>query len=968
MKIFLSSTILDLKDLRDTLFQGLVADGHQVFASERGTLPIEPGKHSYEQCLKAAAECDCLVAAIDGRFGGDYPQKGSNQSITEVEIETAISQGKKTLVFVRQSVWDALATQKAAIVSGKANDHWTVKNIIEDIKVFGLIDRIRRKSQDNWIFQFNYPTDLLAQIRVQIGSLGSAIDWLDRSRQLLEAQKHLTTNRLLKESNRKIDDINIGLVERKERPKMKEVEDAAQGSQIYHPVEYIDTKRYEHEAFLAEVVGKPAWGKHIAIIGEPGAGKTTILTKIGTWLILQAEKQPEQPLVIAWISLASLAKQEELSEYFYTSWLKSAHPAARPPKNWEDELVKLVEQKRVWLLLDGLDEISKSDSLIWLNGQLAGWGQNLQVVVTCRLNQWEAAAGGNALTNSFDVYRTLDYSYQTSQGDDQVKEFICKWFADNEKVATQIRTELDAPGKERIKDLVKNPLRLTLLCASWEKDNQALPETQADLYQRFVDYLYGWKANLKKFKKAVKLREELDLALGILAKAGLNRGSNHDGVARRFRFTAREISQLWKDHNLPDTLLPAAENLGWLNVVEADPINPMYAFYHTTFQEYFAACSIPDWDYFLPRAHRAHIDRPELCKGEDVPTYRVFEQEWQQVILFWIGRRAKDISDEIKEEFIKILTDFQGYEGGFYYYRAYIMAAILVGEFKSSKQAESIVKQIVEFAFGRFNSEENKWESYLESIESLARAIIPFNHRQYAIESLKNRLLQSNSSDYTRSHVESALYQITMPNEKIVEDDSWRSGDLDFHENHFYSELEKQKFEEQRIEKAITILNRNDYNNCFGHIEILGQIAVGHEGAIKALTTFIAQYNRQDSIGTLPCGSHAAVTLGKIAIGNKSAIKDLIDILQNDNVNRNMCFNVHIAISKIVTRSEMPLVIENVKEYLTEESCKLNSHRFNKCYTIIFQYAQSLPYPEFYKAWHQREEPASLNLEFSNDD
>lgn len=34
-------------------------------------------------------------------------------------------------------------------------------------------------------------------------------------------------------------DINVGLIERKERPKMKEVEDAAQGSQIYHPVEYI---------------------------------------------------------------------------------------------------------------------------------------------------------------------------------------------------------------------------------------------------------------------------------------------------------------------------------------------------------------------------------------------------------------------------------------------------------------------------------------------------------------------------------------------------------------------------------------------------------------------------------------------------------------------------------------------------------------------------------------------------------
>jgi Domain of unknown function (DUF4062) len=109
MKIFLSSTILDLKDLRDALVTWLTEDGHEVIASEKGTVTIEPDKHSYDQCLKAAAECDCLVAVIDGRFGGEYPNKGSNRSITEEEIDTAIAQGKKTLIFVRQSNWDAMA-------------------------------------------------------------------------------------------------------------------------------------------------------------------------------------------------------------------------------------------------------------------------------------------------------------------------------------------------------------------------------------------------------------------------------------------------------------------------------------------------------------------------------------------------------------------------------------------------------------------------------------------------------------------------------------------------------------------------------------------------------------------------------------------------------------------------------------------------------------------------------------------
>ncbi len=472
---------------------------------------------------------------------------------------------------------------------------------------------------------------------------------------------------------------------------MKEEPSPEQGSQLYQS-EYIETKRFEHEAFLADVVGKPAGRKHIAIIGEPGAGKTTILTKIGAWLIQQAEQQPEEPLVVAWISLASLAEQE-LSEYLYTNWLKSAHPARLLLENWKYELAKLIEQKRVWLLLDGLDEISKSDSLMWVKGQLAGWGQNLRVVMTCRIDRWEVSAGANAMTDSFDVYRTLDYSYQTSQGDDQVKKFISNWFADNEKVSTQIRTELDAPGKERIKDLVTNPLRLTLLCASWDKDKKALPETQADLYRGFVNYLYKWKWKAAEFSDEVKLRKELNLALGKLAKAGLNRVPINDGAVRRFRFTASEISELWAD--LPDTLLPTAKKLGWLKVVGEEQTEAVYAFYHPTFQEYLAACAIDDWDYFLPRAH---IDRPVPCQGEDVPTYRVFEKQWREVILLWIGRDSINLED--KNNFANRIAGFKDGCGEYKFYveRSQYLISVIISMIvpKVTKQQDEGYKKEAE--------------------------------------------------------------------------------------------------------------------------------------------------------------------------------------------------------------------------------------------------------------------------------
>jgi NACHT domain len=435
---------------------------------------------------------------------------------------------------------------------------------------------------------------------------------------------------------------------------MKEEPSPEQGSQLYQ-TEYTETKRFEHEAFLAEVVGNRGAGKHIAIIGEPGAGKTTILTKIGEYLIQQAQQQPEQPFVVAWVSLAAVGDRP-LQNYLKDEWLQKVceDDFDTAWKEWR----ALRQQGRVWLLLDGLDEMS-GDALgsIYRDLQQA-WAQNLRVVMTCRINQWEAAAGGNILTNSFDVYHMLDYSYQTSQGEDQVGKFISNWFGDKEKeVANQIRRELDALGKERIKDLVKNPLRLTLLCASWEKDRQSLPETQADLYQGFVNYLYGWKA--KEFQEEVKLKDKLNLALGELAKAGLNRASINDGAVRRFRFTDTEIRKLWQD--LPDTFLPAAKNLGWLNVVGEEAKEDLYAFYHPTFQEYFAACSIDDWDYFLPRAH---IDRSVACNGESVPTYRVFEKQWHEVIFLWFGC----INLEDKNNFVNRIEEFNDGCGEYKFY------------------------------------------------------------------------------------------------------------------------------------------------------------------------------------------------------------------------------------------------------------------------------------------------------------
>ncbi|MDJ0658078.1 MAG: hypothetical protein QNJ42_01165 [Crocosphaera sp.] len=62
------------------------------------------------------------------------------------------------------------------------------------------------------------------------------------------------------------------------------------------------------------------------------------------------------------------------------------------------------------------------------------------------------------------------------------------------KIKKILKIELDHPEKSRLRDLIKNPLRLALLCASWQIQEAQLPDTQAEFYEMYVDYFYKWKS------------------------------------------------------------------------------------------------------------------------------------------------------------------------------------------------------------------------------------------------------------------------------------------------------------------------------------------------------------------------------------------------------------------------------------------------------------------------------------------
>jgi hypothetical protein len=284
---------------------------------------------------------------------------------------------------------------------------------------------------------------------------------------------------------------------------------------------------------------------------------------------------------------------------------------------------------------------------------------------------------------------------------------------------------VEEPGKERIRDLVKNPLRLTLLCFNWYLGEGTLPETKAGLYEQFVADFYEWKR--EQFPTTAEQRRQLNAALGELAREAI------DKEETRFRLRHDFVCEILGEPDEAGSLFQLALHLGWLNKVGVDAENrrkAVYALFHPTFQEYFAALAINDWHYFLN-----HF--PENPSNRDA-SYRVFEPQWKEVILLWLGRY--NISELSKQQFLFKLLNFQDGCGGFYYFKAYFLAAEGIREFKgySEIESEKIISIIIKWAFGYFDKQHQKWCFFLKPVSQEAREII---RNGLEVQKIKNHLL-----------------------------------------------------------------------------------------------------------------------------------------------------------------------------------------------------------------------------------
>ncbi|MBD1888849.1 NACHT domain-containing protein [Coleofasciculus sp. FACHB-SPT9] len=753
----------------------------------------------------------------------------------------------------------------------------------------------------------------------EAGSAIASHDWTKICRDMLESQK-LNIRRQATEVVSKAFYVELGLVERKHQPRRSGDFSVSpeQGSGFFQLHEEEITQTYEHHEFLEQVIkqgqSKKSQGKRIAIIGEPGAGKTTLLEAIAF--------SPKTPGFPIWVSLGSL-RDKSLENYVRENWLKDALKTSNVTQQ-QKALEELFKSGEVLLLLDGVDEMPASspvEALAKLREELTGWVADARTVLTCRQNVWDASV--NALPG-FDTYRTLDFSYEESNKPDQVRQFLWEWFSQTDKpeLGERLREKLDEDRHQRVRDLVKNPLRLSLLCQSWYFRQGDLPKTKAALYEQFTRAFYDWKQ--EQFSTTETKRKELNTALGLLAQEAIDKEKSRFGIREGFAIDV-----------MGEDLFKLASKLHWLVEVykDIDTGKPVYAFFHPTFQEYFAACAIDNWHFFMN-----HIfQNPKDSKA----SYRIFEPQWKEVIMLWLGREVDKEFKRQKEAFIDALVEFPDRCGYFYSYKAYCLAAGGIAEFWDCKRADGILTQIFQWGFGNHNGEGQK-EHYL--IENAARKVFEETDRTRAINLLTQLISDAEEVTHTVQGVQFHL--------RSDADNTWEAARILIKIDPGNQLGERVLANTESLMLAIGL--EKDEVMCLSRgLPFQGKprrinLTMEPESldAIRAINKEFENFKNQVNYQSLGNGNQEY--LDKV---NSYFIEKLTDLLTTSK-DLAFCMELVRKLQEIDRCSMLSVVVKCLKNFLqgkTDEddySCNWQS------YEVVWHCAQNMTYPDFYQAWH----------------
>lgn len=322
--------------------------------------------------------------------------------------------------------------------------------------------------------------------------------------------------------------------------------------------------------------------QRIVVVGDPGAGKTTMLRHLALCMAAGTHATSGLPELPAYVELFRFVQSGHECLLDYVAEHLAEQYGFADARDYVEQ--KLVDGSAA-LLLDGLDEVlggkSPEDAVGAYHrvteevNRLATRFPRALIATTCRRHGWQ---GG---LPQFQMLEALDFEWP------QIETFIANWFGDDDKRSRGLGRALS--GNTRLQLLAANPLLLSLIAIVYERDLE-LPERRAALYRRCVEVLLReWDAHrkIRRFSRFTTDRKQ-DLLKQIA-------WHYHERGQRYFR--EDDLLELIAEF-LPTIDLPRTDNRAILDEIAAQygllkaQAHGLYGFLHLTLQEHFAAAAL----------------------------------------------------------------------------------------------------------------------------------------------------------------------------------------------------------------------------------------------------------------------------------------------------------------------------------------------------------------------------------------
>ncbi|MDX2932827.1 HEAT repeat domain-containing protein [Streptomyces ipomoeae] len=399
------------------------------------------------------------------------------------------------------------------------------------------------------------------------------------------------------------------------------------------------------EQCVLETLAGPS-GRRAVLLGDPGAGKSTLIRYLALTLLRgepDGALHPLKGLVPLVVELRQYADDrwhhssfEAFLDHQHSDFALSVPPAVRE---------ELLAEGRALMIFDGLDEIFdrkvRAEATQRIAAFAARWSST-RILVTSRVIGYQRAALDSAGFTHFKI-QDLD--------EERISTFAEHWYRNtcpDDPVLARELTERFTSATENsrpLQEMAGNPLLLTILAIIGR--SPSLPRNRRDVYEHAVTILVArWDEDAKMLKTPLPPAVAEALAvLGPSRRLKLLRLLAHtmqegrNGIAGN-HIHRSDLERVFRDHLQrygvpPAQATPAAQamidQLRERNFILAHYGGDFYGFVHRAFLEYLTAADI---------AHRYKEEGHWTSKGliDQVVAARAADPAWHEVLLLLIGQ------------------------------------------------------------------------------------------------------------------------------------------------------------------------------------------------------------------------------------------------------------------------------------------------------------------------------------------